>query len=81
MRNQGCSPGRQHLNWALKDAGWTHRSGKRLCVEWRGAKLRENVMDRENLAALLQTLVWFWGLRGMPGILPIIYLILKIPVR
>lgn len=32
------------MNWALKDAGWTHTSGKRLCVEWRGVKLRENVL-------------------------------------
>lgn len=34
----------------------------------------------EALGALLQALLWFWGLRGMPGILPIIH-ILKIPVR
>lgn len=33
------------------------------------------------LEALPQALLWFWGLREMPGLLPIIHLLLKIPVR
>lgn len=51
---------------------------------WSGEELRSGEIGRaagDALKALLQALLWFWGLREMPGLLPIIHLLLKIPVR
>lgn len=51
---------------------------------WSGKELRSGEVGcaaGEALGALLQALLWFWGLRGMPGILPPVHILLKIPVR
>lgn len=70
------------MDWALKDAGWFRDLG-RGCV-WSGKGLRSGEIGcavGEALGALLQALLWFWGPRGMPGILPTIHILLKMPVR
>lgn len=50
---------------------------------WSGERLRLGEIGWAAGEALeqLQALLWFWGLGGMPRVLPIIHLLLKIPVR